>query len=521
MKSYQYEQLDADAKAYLRFVRDGKGRGSPGVFLPFKSKKPTWALIVGLLVMALFLWIGYTSTKAGWAVALLQTAGVLLGGWMVVFAFRRWLANPDKYAGHFVYFDPEHVFYGMGEEIQIAKVGRDPTVEPRGENLVRFDTERGAFTVPALSRVLAQYVTDYYEALKWVRSRNEGRWVDLTSAEAGAVARYLVEEDREPNTLSDTGLEVEEIPNQVSVVSGPSMGLLRYLTVLGAGVGIYALFAFTNPAILDDAAFERAKAAIAEAKAHNANPAEKPENKGFTGAYALRDYLLNPKHTRHRDEAFKLLAELYTGPIRDLKNLDGVDSGLRDEVISILEDVKKLETPAISIRISLWNSTKNDYVELGGDEDDLGNRDRGKQVRSLFADGFATAVGKDLVVCGEAPKGKNAHIEVKYRNDPLGSNTFSWRVEVRTNIEQAQGARGSGTVQVGQNFNGGFGGFGGALGGKGQPAFENPQRHRTADGDEWTIEEPLKNVLGEDNSVYQAVMNRMVGKAPPPPRASE
>ncbi len=508
MKSYRYEQLDADAKAYLRFVRDGKGRGSPGVYLTFKSNKPTWALVVGLLVIPLFLWIAYASSKAGWAVALLQTAGVLLGGWLVVFAVRRWMANPDKYAGHFVYFDPEHVYYGKGEEIQIARVGRDPVVEPRGENMVRFDTERGAFTVPAHGRVLAQYVTDYYEALKWVRSRTDSTWVGLNSAEAGAVARHLVEEDREPNTVADTGLEVEEIPNQVSTTGGGGFGLLRYLVVLGAGVAVYALFAFTNPAIQDDMAFEDAKSAMTAAKA---------ENKGFTGAYALRDYLLNDRNRRHRPEALKLLSDLYAAPISRLQwtvdddnTKDAGMKALHAEVIRMLTDLRTAETPAISVRILL------NGVELPGE--------RGKQVRSLFADGFATAVGKDLVVCGAAPSLETkAHIEVNYYQEPNSFNAFRWEAAVRTFIDlekQPNAATASGSVTVTPNMGGGgFGNpFGGGGGGVGQPAYPSQQFLPDGEGGQEAFPEPLKDVLGEDDAVYRAVLTKMVGLAPERPK---
>ncbi len=500
MKSYRYEQLDPDAKAYLRFVRDGKGRGAPGVYLTFPTNRPTWALVIGLVVLPLFLWIGYTSTKAGWAVAMLQTAGVVLGGWLIVFAFRRWLASPDKYAGNFVYFDPEHVFYGLGEEIQIAKVGRDPVVEPRGENMVRFDTERGAFTVPAQGRVLAQYVTDYYEAVKWVQGRTDGTWVGLNSAETGAVARFLVEEDREPNTVADTGLEVEEIPNQVSAGSGGGFGLMRYLIVLGAAAGVFALFAFTNPSIQDDMAFNAAKEQIGKEKA-----------KGITGAWALRDYLLNDRNQRHRQDAEKLLSDLYTAPIARLQadiddpnNQEAAAKALRAEVVAILQDLRTTQTPVISFRISL------DGTELPGD--------RGKQVRSLFADGFATAVGKDLVLGSAAPDGKKAHIEVSYGRAGQG-DSFNWTVEVRTKPDQVVAATATGTTPVGQQMGGGFGmPLGG--GGIGQPAYPSQQTFVT-DGEQWTANEPLKNVLGEDDAVYRAVLTKMVGTAPSRPMANQ
>ena len=487
MKKYQYQQLDADAKAYLRFVRDGKGRGAPGIFLSSPSRRPTWAFLMGLVILPLFLWIGYTSSKAGWATAMLQTAGVLLGGWLIVFAVRRWMANPDTFAGNFVYFDPEHVYYGMGEDIQIARVGRDPQVEPRGENMVRFDTERGVFTVPARGRILAQYVTDYYEALKWVQSRTDGTWVGLNSAEAGAVARFLVEEDREPNTIADTGLEAEEIPNQVTAATPASFGMVRYLIVLGAAAGIFALFAMSNPSIQDDMAFNDAKDTVAAEQKKNTDGSVKPNGKGFTGAYAVRDYLLNEKHTRHRAAAEKLLSDLYTAPIARVANGPG-DPALKAEVVTLLNDLRTPMTPAISIRVTL------NGAEIPGD--------RGKQVRSLLADGFATAVGKDLVVCGAAPDGVKANLEVAYKT--ADGFRWYWTVEVRTKVDQKTPATATGTLQGVRSL--------------GQSAFGS-QQTINFDGGSEQVDEPLKAVLGEDDAVYQAVMTRMFGYAPPRPMA--
>lgn len=488
MKTYQYEQLDPDTKAYLRAVRDGQGRGAPGVYFAFRSHRATWAIILGPFLLLLLLGMGYTSTKAGWAVAMLQTAGVLLGGWLIAFAIRRWTANPDKFAGHFAYFDPEHAFYGMGEEIQVADLGRAPDVDPRGENLIRFNTDRGAFTVPAPNRLQAQYVADFYEAVKWVRSRDSGPWVGLSAAEAGAVARFLVEEDREPNSLADTGLAIPDIPDRVSTVRGPSFGLVRYLVLLGVGAGAFAFFASSNPSVLDDMAYERATEAVAEEKAKNANPAEKAINRGFTGAYAVRDYLLNDKHIRHRKEAEELLSGLYAGPIDQLGRSGNADPALRVEVIRLLEILRTVQTPAVSFRVSVGGA------ELTGD--------RGKQVQSLFADGFGAAIGKDLVLGTVAGEGKKANVEVSYQRDQNTAN-FRWVVEVRARYDQKEPARAEGTV---------------FLPFAGNPAFPPKQQFGFGE-DAWSVDEPLKNVLAEDDAVYQAVMTKLVGHAPPRPMA--
>src|SRR5690606_11240721 len=55
-----------------------------------------------------------------WAVALLQTAAFLVGGWSILYAFRRWFAGRSKsYAGHFTYFDPLFVYEVEGEMVRL------------------------------------------------------------------------------------------------------------------------------------------------------------------------------------------------------------------------------------------------------------------------------------------------------------------------------------------------------------------------------------------------------------------
>ena len=117
LESFDYAKLNPEAKRYLGDVRRRAGRGAPGVFFAVSDNRPIWAFFAGIAVLPLCLWIGYTSSKAPWATAMLQTAGVLLGGWLVWFAVRRWTASIDGSAGYFTYFDPAHAFVGEGETL--------------------------------------------------------------------------------------------------------------------------------------------------------------------------------------------------------------------------------------------------------------------------------------------------------------------------------------------------------------------------------------------------------------------
>src|SRR5687768_9593551 len=188
LRTIAYSQLDPDTRAYLRAVRQSAGRGAPGVYAGSSDSRAVWALLAGLVVLPVGLWLGYSTNKAPWAMALLQTASVMLGGWLILYAFRRWFAGTDRYAGRFVYFDSEHVFVGQGEELKYARLGGDVAVEPAGDKAVKIDTESGEFVVPVPSRTVALYVADYYDALSHLRKDETGWWRGSDPAVLGGIA---------------------------------------------------------------------------------------------------------------------------------------------------------------------------------------------------------------------------------------------------------------------------------------------------------------------------------------------
>ena len=53
--------------------------------------------------------------------AMLQTAGFMLGGWLVVAAVRVWMSGKSgKYAGHFTYADPETLYQASGANVAVT-----------------------------------------------------------------------------------------------------------------------------------------------------------------------------------------------------------------------------------------------------------------------------------------------------------------------------------------------------------------------------------------------------------------
>src|SRR5438105_8765227 len=126
-----FEELDDETRAYLQEVRARRGSRTPGVFVGGGNGWPVLAFLAGPVIALFAVAQGFLSTKDDWAVALLQTAGVMLGGWLVVYAFRRWFAPARKFAGFFTYFDPTHVYQVSGESVTVTDVSDFSGVDAR------------------------------------------------------------------------------------------------------------------------------------------------------------------------------------------------------------------------------------------------------------------------------------------------------------------------------------------------------------------------------------------------------
>lgn len=398
LRTIDYVQLDDDTKSYLRAVRNSRGNGSPGVFLAGSAGLPIVAFLLGLVILPLFVWAGFSSNKAAWANAMLQTAGVMLGGWLIVYAVRRWTASPDKYVGKFFYFDPQYVYVGEGEQLRYARLDEETSVEPVGSNGLRFENEDGRFDLSLPDRGSALYAANYYDAIDHLNADPE-RWGNLTAAQLGAAAKYLVRNEQPPASLQEVDLDIDHVPEDIRPKRGGGGGVFRYLLILAVGAGVFFAFRASNPPVRDEANF---------AAVTGGGPAE------------LRHYLLNPNNTAHRAEVEKRLAALYDKPIADVR-AKGTDDQLREGLAKLLDSLRGPDTPAVSLRVT----------DTGG-----GFSNWADTLRTRIADGVGTAVGKDFIVFGKPPDEKPAHIEIKYTT--ANEKGVSWTIEMRLTPDDPQ-----------------------------------------------------------------------------------
>lgn len=405
-----FEELDEVTRNYLHDVRTRRGRGTPGIFAPVANNRPMLALFVGPIIAIVMFVISLSSSKDPWAIALLQTAAVLIGGWSVVYAFRRWMAGRSRiYGGYYTYFDPLFIYQVEGERVRITSLKTVQGVEALGGNRVAFDlggSERGT-VVTVSSAKLAQDVEDFYSAMDILERKHADVWGDVEASEIGAASKYFAEEEEVPRDRAVLDLTVTEVPRDPQRSQRAGFGWFPLILIVGFGVGLFLAFRVINVPLHDDIAWNQAKS---------------------DGAPGLRGYLLDDRNVRHRDEAKTLLAAAYDPAIQKLKTTTAAeDPKLREGMIALLEMLKTSDSPVLSIEIR------------GGPEDGTALR-----LRQELADGIARGIDPRLIAFVSAPDDKPANIEVKFPAEafPDKDGTVTLTVEIRTKIEEGPVATG-------------------------------------------------------------------------------
>ena len=209
--TFKFEELDETTHDYLVAVRDSGGLGSPGVFASTKDTLPGCGCIAGPIVVVVTL----LATLTTWAgiiyddpvgVALLQTAGLLVGGWLIAAGFRGGKGT-DKTAGTWVYVDPLFLYEAYREQITVTPV--EEVVEAN----FTHNYNNGAYqnsvvnismggnrvtTVTFANEARAEQMVVYLNYLAWARGPDGGERANLAPATLGGLAKYVAKNDHEP-----------------------------------------------------------------------------------------------------------------------------------------------------------------------------------------------------------------------------------------------------------------------------------------------------------------------------------
>jgi hypothetical protein len=455
--TFVFPELDTATREYLLEVRNREGRGTPGVFAPVKNAWPTVGCCLGPVIIGLTLAVTLSSgiifDDPG-GVALLQTAGILVGGWMVLAAFRVWARRRSRrVAGHWVYVDPLHLFEARGEQVKVTRI--DDAVEAQfthnySNNAYQNSVVRVLLPGNAVAAVTlnheqrAEQMVTYLNYLAWARGPEGGERATLSPAVLGGLAKYVAKNDNEPLdhdgnvNLNLVELDIGEVPEQPAREGRALPNILPYVVLALAGVASFVVMREVNTQFRDDRIFETVTTEPVEPR-------------------YLRAYLVDPRNTRHRDQVFALMPRFYDPAVSHVK-ASGADPNLRDGMAQVLESLKKADQPVVSIRVKETASPDGQ----GGGASDRENRLRSgiaeKTNEAFAAQPWGVPVmappgvmftepppplGHQLIAYVEAPEGENPHFDISYafEKDKRGNYTVAYKVAIRVRIDEQEVAR--------------------------------------------------------------------------------
>jgi len=382
-EKYQFHELDRETRDYLLLARDQRGNGLPGVFVGKTNLLAAVGLVVGFGVIIATVVMTFPPTDPPAKEAMLQTAGFLLGGWMVVAALRVWAAGRSgRYAGHFVYADPDFLYEADGSTVAVtdlAELREAKAVQNFNEGkyrntaiTVKCGPERSQVTVP--DEAGGRRVTVFLNAVAYMRDGGEDGKDDtlrkLSPEAMGAVAKHVATTGEFPtNPARAEGGNAIRVPHPRRE-GRASSGVLGLALIALIGTGLFFGFLTMNYPYRDEAVFARVR---------ELPPKEQPP--------ALRLYLSHDQFAAHRDEARQLLGERYEAGVK--ANVAGNDADLRRGLADVVLALKDKPTAALSLR------TLEEAAPRGMEG---GGALRQKVAGEKLADKWGSTIGDELVV---------------------------------------------------------------------------------------------------------------------------
>lgn len=379
--TFIFEELDDATREYLTAVRDSEGAGSPGVFAATKDTLPGCGCIAGPLIIAATLlftlttWLGIIYNDP-LGVACLQTAGLLVGGWLLMTKFR---GRGGRNAGTWVYVDPLHMYEAFREQVtvtpadEVTDANYTHNYDSNGNyqnSVVNIDLGKSRYAAVTLaSEKRAEQMVTYLNYLAWARGPDGGDRADLNPSDLGGLARYVARNGDEPKdaanniNLSLVELDITAVPEEPVREGRATPALLPYVFMFAAALLCFLVMGFVvNPGVRDNAIYDVVS------------------KEPFVEPRFLRAYLVDPRNKLHREQATARLAQFYA-PAIGLVEARAADRRLGKGMADVLRGLSTASQPVVSLRITETKSPQG-----------IGDRsEREGRLRTGFADGVNSA----------------------------------------------------------------------------------------------------------------------------------
>lgn len=471
--TFIFEELDGATREYLTAVRDNEGAGSPGVFASTSDSLPGCGCIAGPIVIGLTAvftlttWLFNVIVHEPYAVACLQTAGFLLGGWLLLAKFR---ARGGSNAGTWVYVDPLHLYEAFREQVTITRIddvadaNYTHNYDSNGNyqnSVVNIVIGRKGLAVVTLSNeARAEYLVTYLNYLAWARGPEGGERADLAPADLGGLARYVVRNGDEPKdaenniNLNLVELDITEVPEDPAREGRATPAILPYVFMFVAAlVCFFVMGALVNPMLRDDAIFNMVM------KDNTTPPMTEPR--------FLRAYLTDPRNKLHRDTVSKRLAKFYEPAITHVET-KAETRALGAGMAEVLKGLSTAEQPVVTLRVTETltpagageKGTREERVRTefaNGVNNAFANEFWGKPIQPPAGEVFTEQpppIGHQLIAFVEPPDAdpngqpKPVHFEIGYALSDAGDGQFTIAVTVtlKADVTKEDVGRGQFTV---------------------------------------------------------------------------
>jgi len=414
-QTFFIEELDDASRSYLRTVRDRKGAGVPGVFLPGSNYLPIAALVCGIAVLIAAAWLTLPPLDDPLKTAMLQMAGLLLGGWLILYAIRTWLAAAGRnYLGHFLLADPLHLWQAKGASVKstdLAELEHVKGTDNFNEGAYQNTTLTLSFTDGGYNVNVKDpdhRLEGFLQALVTLRS-GQAQPSSMPPEALGYLAKQTVGLEMEPVGDAEDAVVVPAQPRRENRARS---GILAYLVIVAVAVAGVLLLKPVNVVLRDDAVFRMVI---------NREPPE------------LRAYLVDERNVRHRQEVEKKLAQFYQAPLQRLKQNAKGEVG--EEFIALVTSLQTAIQPFVSLRVKERSQAVANVPILGAEQ----MKARERSIQQTLSMGLTRAVGEKLIGIVEVVEEVPALIDVNYAVEAdarrPGGLRIQWTVGVRRNAD--------------------------------------------------------------------------------------
>jgi hypothetical protein len=427
-RRFECEEVDGDTLEYLRSVRRHEGEGMPGVYLDSKAANlagpwlPLAGAITGAVLIVVTLLITLHSLDDPFNTAMLQTAGLFLGIWLIVAWLRVRLASkrPD-WVGYFKFVDPLYLWHASGRGLWVTPLSnlRDADFHHRYDNNGNYTTSqvtirlgKEKINLDVKSQYMAQRVEEYLNLL--------GEFERGTPAERGYEAldelNQREAEDEGEDSPPPVRRRVYGIPEPHKVRTVMSWWRYPLLVVLLILAFFWSKAIAT--AMRDDEIFSLVMA-----------PNRRPPD--------LRAYLIDRRNTRHRAEVLQRLARFHDDAAQMVEKRRG-DPQLIAGLASLIRSQGQNARPLITIAVKqTQDADAKDLNTIFASQGMLSLR---KDLVKKISDTLTPLYGQDMTDYGEVEEG-DAMIEVLAKASKQGDRPcyrIDWTMTIQASPDAAK-----------------------------------------------------------------------------------